>query len=264
MRRHPDVRVDAIPQKKWRKITQEAMKDQLDPPTTSIETCKWRTYVELVEYDEYIKKILGVTTESLALAETGSDVLYHVQGSETGTKNNRHNFLDNADIKSEPIDYGDYHMYDEEDIDMRFYCDDYEDDAAEFIDVENDSPSTVQNEIKEEVKLRIEKVTDVCKSLNRTSDSGKRKGKRIKLKTDSSISTSGESKRYGTNNEAPLSPSFHRPWQLPQSPKALPHPAAVQSSSVISHPVAKSPHLSSPVQPAPPSLQSSIVCHNTP
>ena len=111
------------------KLAQEAKKDQLDP-ATGLETCKWRSYVELVEYDDDIKKILGVTTESLAIAESGTDVVYHVLGSEMTTKGNKHNFLDNADIKSELInpDYGDY-VYDEEDIDMRYYYDDYEEEC---------------------------------------------------------------------------------------------------------------------------------------
>ena len=243
MRRHPDVRVIAVPQKDWRKLAQEAKKDQLDP-ATGLETCKWRSYVELVEYDDDIKKILGVTTESLAIAENGTDVVYHVLGSETTTKGNKHNFLDNADIKSELItpDYGDY-VYDEEDIDMRYYYDDYEEDV---IDVENDSPCTPEKQMKLEAKTELDR--GAYKSAERISgcpSSVKKKGKRTQLKVcnGSSIGSSGvEDKKRGTNEEAPLSPSFHRPWQLP-------HPMTSQSSSV--YPNARSPRLSSPVQPTP-------------
>lgn len=250
MRRHPDVRVVAVPQKDWRKLAQEAKKDQLDP-ATGLETCKWRSYVELVEYDDDIKKILGVTTESLAIAESGTDVVYHVLGSEMTTKGNKHNFLDNADIKSELIapDYGDY-VYDEEDIDMRYYYDDYEEDV---IDVENDSPCTPEKQVKLEAKSELDR--GAYKSAERISgcpSSVKKKGKRTQLKVcnGSSIGIGGvEDKKRETNEEAPLSPSFHRPWQLPQSPKALPHPMTSQSNSV--YPNARSPRLSSPVQPTP-------------
>ena len=250
MRRHPDVRVIAVPQKDWRKLAQEAKKDQLDP-ATGLETCKWRSYVELVEYDDDIKKILGVTTESLAIAESGTDVVYHVLGSETTTKGNKHNFLDNADIKSELInpDYGDY-VYDEKDIDMRYYYDDYEEDV---IDVENDSPCTPEKQMKLEAKSELDR--GAYKRAERISgcpSSVKKKGKRTQLKVcnGSSIGIGGvEDKKRETNEEAPLSPSFHRPWQLPQSPKALPHPMTSQSSSV--YPNARSPRLSSPVQPTP-------------
>ena len=250
MRRHPDVRVIAVPQKDWRKLAQEAKKDQLDP-ATGLETCKRRSYVELVEYDDDIKKILGVTTETLAIAESGTDVVYHVLGSETTTKGNKHNFLDNADIKSELItpDYGDY-VYDEEDIDMRYYYDDYEEDV---IDVENDSPCTPEKQMKLEAKTELDR--GAYKSAERISgcpSSVKKKGKRTQLKVcnGSSIGSSGvEDKKTETNEEAPLSPSFHRPWQLPQSPKALPHPMTSQSNSV--YPNARSPRLSSPVQPTP-------------
>ena len=245
MRRHPDVRVIAVPQKDWRKLAHEAKKDQLDP-ATGLETCKWRSYVELVEYDDDIKKILGVTTESLTIAGSGTDVEYHVKGSETVTKGNKHNFLDNADIRPELItpDYGDY-VYDEEDIDMRFYCDDYEEDV---IDVENDSPCTpeqVELELKNELDregYKSDDVSSVCLS------SVKKKGKRTQLKVCNG-SSGVEDKKKETNEEAPLSPSFHRPWQLPQSPKASPHPMTSQSNNV--YPNARSPRLSSPVQLSP-------------
>ena len=241
MRRHPDVRVIALPQKDWRKLAQEAKKDQLDP-ATGLETCKWRSYVELVEYDDDLKKILGGTTESLAIVDSGNDVVYHVQGTKTRCSDS-HDFLDNADIKSEPIslDYGDY-VYDEEDIDMRFYCDDYEEDV---IDVENDAPCTPEKHVKVETKT----CTDSVASESSCSSSGKKKGKRKQLTVTSSSKTTSSGAKYNrdTNDEPPLSPSFHRPWQLPQSPKALPLPA----SSSQACPNARSPRLSSPVQPTP-------------
>lgn len=194
-----------------------------------MDTCRWRSYVELVEYDDLdVKRILSVSSEYVRTraasqnGDGGSDsVTYHVFGSETrlGDRN-----LPNEppEVKSEPMmpDYPEF-AFDEEDNMQCFYDDyDHEYDVIDYIDVENDSPVTTAAEVK--VKPEPKTPEELTKSCSKNSENGSHKG---------DTSSEPGSKKEISSSEAPLSPSFHRPWQLPQSPKAVAQPSATQSKS---------------------------------
>ncbi len=184
---------------------------QLDAGSAAsgLDASRWRSYVELLEYDHVdVKRILSVSSEVMMMSRGGSrddDVhaSHRVIGSERETRRNNVK-CEPEDVTCDLTDIDLERVYDEEKLDTRVYCGEFEvneDDVSEMIDVGGIETTQVN------IELDTSKTTDSCGVAS---------------------SSSGQSHQVKSGG-GPMSPSFHRPWQLPQSPEVKKQSIAVSS-----------------------------------